>query len=71
MRVSMKKKNNLVIQTNPIFCTSHWTNSGTKGLEHGIVAGLLLCQANIPKKTLCTSNTKFPFKTVYFLGVSG
>jgi hypothetical protein len=45
-----EKKKTKSCNSNPIFCTSHWTNSGTKGLQHGIEAGLLLCQANIPKK---------------------
>jgi len=37
-------------------------------------AGLILCQGYVPEKChlkSCKSNTDFPFKMVYFLGLKG
>jgi len=39
------------------------------GRSINIQAGLVLCQGYVPEKRRGKLNTKFPFKTVYFLGV--
>jgi hypothetical protein len=39
------------------------------GRNVNIQAGLVLCQGYVPEKHQAKLNTKFPFKTVYFLGV--
>jgi len=38
------------------------------GRNVSIQAGLVLCQGYVPEKCRGKLNTKFPFKTVYFLG---
>jgi len=43
----------------------------TSGRNINIQAGLVLCQGYIPEKHQDKLNTKFPFITVYFLGVRG